>query len=87
MISIRWLYGIRQTCNNLQSVSQDFSNIFTKSKEETILLHKELRELSILTNKKEQQISHMTFHVDEIEKYVKTLLDEMRVSLAKKKDY
>lgn len=42
------------------------------------MLHKELKEITTLTTKKEHHILHMTIHLDEVEMGVKMLLDEFR---------
>ncbi|WP_341762346.1 hypothetical protein [Candidatus Tisiphia endosymbiont of Melanophora roralis] len=78
VICIKWLYSIRLACTNIWLVSQDFSNSFITAKEEVILLHKELKEITTLTTKKEQHILHVTIHLDEVEMGVKMLLDEFR---------
>ncbi|WP_375359785.1 hypothetical protein [Candidatus Tisiphia endosymbiont of Nemotelus uliginosus] len=74
---IKWLYSIRAICSNLQSISQGFYDNF-KDQDKVTLLQKELRELGILISKKEQYVLHTTFHVEEIEKYVRILLDELK---------
>ncbi|MCC8398502.1 MAG: hypothetical protein LN569_04335 [Rickettsia endosymbiont of Labidopullus appendiculatus] len=74
---IKWLYSIRVICNNLQNINQGFYNNF-KDQDKVTLLHKELRELSILIGKKEQHVLHATFHIEEIEKYIRILLDELK---------
>lgn len=75
---IKWLYSIRLACTNIWLMSQDFSNSFITAKEEVILLHKELKELTTLTTKKEHHILHMTVHLNEVEMCIKMLLDEFR---------
>ncbi|WP_341747430.1 hypothetical protein [Candidatus Tisiphia endosymbiont of Dascillus cervinus] len=50
VICIKWLYSIRLACTNIWLMSQDFSNSFITAKEEVILLHKELKEITTLTN-------------------------------------
>ncbi len=84
---IKWLYSIRMICNNLHGISQGFYNSF-KDQDKVTLLHKELRELGILIGKKEQHVLHTTFHVEEIEKYVRMLLDELKevTKLSKEKE-
>lgn len=76
---VRWFNNIKLNYNNILSTSKDFPNTYIKAKDEVALLHKEIKELITLTTKKEQGISQITFHLEEMQLYIKMLLDEFRV--------
>lgn len=63
-----------RSLKDIQAVSKDFAAIFGKVKEEISLLFKELIALSI---KRENHMLHTTFHLDEVEMYVKMILEKL----------
>lgn len=78
LISLRFLQR-----TNL--ISQDFATIFGDAKVEISDLFNELKELIILSSKREKHMLHTTFHLDEIEKYVKKILSELEKEKTTKK--
>lgn len=71
LISFRFLQRI-----NL--VSKDFATIFGNAKGEISYLFNNLKELVILSSKKEHHLLHMTLHLEKIEMCIQTVLDELK---------
>ena len=70
LISLRFLQR-----TNL--ISKDFATIFGNAKGEISSLLNNLKELIILSSKRENHMVHTTFHLEEIEMYVKKILSKL----------
>ena len=64
---------------NANKVSADFTQIFISSKEEISALFNELKKLIELSSKRENHMLHTTFHLDEMEIYIKMILKEIKL--------
>lgn len=58
-------------------ISEDFAITFGNAKEEISQLFNNLKELIILSNKRENHMLHTTFYLEEIEMYVKKILSKL----------
>lgn len=69
IISLKYLHKISLT-------SKDFSAVFDKARAEGSRLFKEIKELIAVTNKREDNILSIVFHLEEIEMYMKQILSK-----------
>lgn len=69
LISLKYLHKISLT-------SKDFSMVFGKAKVEISSLFKEVKELITVTNRREDNILSIVFHLEEIEIYMKKILSK-----------
>ncbi len=70
IISLRYLQ-----CTNF--ISKDFATTCSNAKEEISTLFNNLKELVILSNKRENHMLHTTFYLENIEMYVKKILSKL----------
>ncbi len=70
LISLRFLQR-----TNL--ISKDFATIFGNAKGEISSLFNNLKKLIILSSEREHHMLHTTFHLEEIEMYVKKILSKL----------
>ncbi len=69
LISLKYLHNISLT-------SKDFSMVFGKARVEISSLFKEVKELITVTNRREDNILSIVFHLEEIEIYMKKILNK-----------
>ncbi|MCC8398343.1 MAG: hypothetical protein LN569_03470 [Rickettsia endosymbiont of Labidopullus appendiculatus] len=84
--SIWWLYKIRVSNNLIDNTSQRAASAYNRAKEDVTILHNKIEHLAKSTIEKESHILHTTFYLEEVEMYVKTLLNEFRSFVKASKD-
>lgn len=70
LISLKYL-------RTISLVSKDFSMVFNEARKEISSLLKEVKELIIVTNRREDNVLSIRFHLEEIEVYVKKILSKI----------
>jgi uncharacterized protein YoxC len=78
LLSIKWLNKIRLTCRDIDVTNKRFSSVYPTAQAEVAQLYQKITELANSTMQKENHMLHTTFHVEEVEIYVKMLLEEFR---------
>jgi len=62
---------------NVAVTSKDFTNVFNTAKEEVTLLFAKIKQLTDITEKKENHMLHTVFYLENLEMYIKKILEKL----------